>query len=111
MKVAINNTRVLGDAMIRAGYADISVGELKKTYPFHFVFPERLAVACWTMWKIAASGQMRGSWSYTSRWGDGCIIFYFQHETDFAYARLIAGDDDRPEDGWVPEEMILAVSQ
>lgn len=62
------------------------------------------------MWKIAASGQIRGRWSYSSAPDDSYIALYFENENDMVFARLVAGNEDLPEDGWVPLELLEGVN-
>lgn len=73
-----------------------------------FVMEGVISNAMWTMWKIVLSGQVTGKWSVTSSSLNGHkITFYFENEHEAIYSRLIAHNDDRPEDGYVPNEMIM----
>lgn len=107
---AINDTRVLTVLMKECGYDNVPVTKLKNALPYRFEIPGRLTDATWTMWKIVLNGPKNGSWSFTAGPDDSYIAFYFSDHRDFVWAKMIAGNDDRPEDGWVPEDMILAAT-
>ncbi len=118
-QIAINDTRALTKFMRLAGFHDGEfydndgkqhfksgkIKALRNVFPHRFDMPERLSGACWTMWKMVASGQIHGNWTFTVLDDDTAIRFYFTDAKDCAYARLIAGNDDRPDDGWVPESL------
>lgn len=105
---AINDTRILMNVMSHCGFVDTPVTKLKNTFPYRFEIPGRLTAATWTMWKIVLTGPKNGHWTFTAADDDIYIALYFSDERDFVWAKMIAGDDDRPEDGWVPDEMIMA---
>ena len=105
---AINDTAILMKVMSERGFVDMPVTKLKNALPYRFELPGRLSAVTWTMWKIALTGPGHGSWSFTSGADEEFIAFYFSDERDFVWAKLVAGNDDRPEDGWVPDEMIVA---
>ena len=105
---AINDTRILMHVMSHCGIVDTPVTKLKNTVPYRFEIPGRLTAATWTMWKIVLTGPKNGHWTFTAADDDIYIALYFSDDRDFVWAKMIAGDDDRPEDGWVPDEMIMA---
>ncbi len=106
---AINDTKILMKVMSEHGFVDdMSVTKLKNALPYRFQLPGRLTAATWTMWKIVLTGPCHGKWAFTSSADEEFIAFYFSDERDFVWAKMIAGNDDRPEDGWVPDEMIVA---
>lgn len=107
---AINDTKILTKVMSEHGFVDTPVTKLKDAFPYRFELPGRLSAATWTMWKMVLTGPGHGSWTFTSSADEDFIAFYFSDERDFIWAKMIAGNDDRPEDGWVPEEMILAAT-
>ena len=105
-RIAINDTRALTAFMSQRGYVDVPVSRvLRRNFPYRFELPGRLTGATWTMWKMIASGQINGEWTFTAADDDSYIAFYFKNATDCAYARMISGDDDKPADGWVPEDL------
>lgn len=106
---AINDTKILTKVMSEHGFVDdLPVTKLKNALPYRFQLPGRLTAATWTMWKIVLTGPCHGKWTFTSGADDEYIAFYFADHRDFIWAKMIAGNDDRPEDGWVPDEMIVA---
>lgn len=107
---AINDTRILTKVMSERGFVDIPVTKLKNALPYRFEIPGRLTAATWTMWKIVLTGPNHGHWSFTAGPDDRYIALYFSDHRDFVWAKMIAGDDDRPDDGWVPVEMIEAAN-
>lgn len=106
---AINDTRILTVVMKERGFVDVAATKLKNL-PYRFEIPGRLTAATWTMWKIVLTGPNHGSWTFTSGPDDSYIALYFSDHRDFVWAKMIAGDEDRPDDGWVPEAMILAAT-
>lgn len=94
---AINSSEQLDLLIVKSGW----IAEFK-TLQHHFELPGRFSSAMWTMWKIVLSRQVRGKWSFDGADDNSYVAFYFENDNDLIFCRLLAGNDDLPNDGWVP---------